>query len=134
MIGGMDEEGRIRALAAEGFSGRRIARELGIDRGKVQRLLAGSRTPAPLDRSDDPIMSLLTPDDLKWLGLTPPDLAGGLSVLERFRFLGLPAGSVAGDAARGLFDHGRGEEAFTEWVYAGTGGTPEDVLAWLAEE
>ncbi|ASW90734.1 hypothetical protein A5626_08330 [Mycobacterium marseillense] len=98
----------------------------------MQRLLAGSRAAVTLDHSADPILSLLSSDDLAHLGVTPADVAGGLNTLERYRFLSLPAGSAAGDAARRLFDHGRGEDAFTECVYAGTGGTPEDVLGPLA--
>jgi hypothetical protein len=41
----MDER-QIHAMCAQGWSGRAIARELGVDRGRVQRLLAASRRAA----------------------------------------------------------------------------------------
>lgn len=64
--------------------------------------------------SDDPILSLLTPLDVKRLGVTAEDAARGLSPLDRYRVLGLP--SAAGAAARELFDSGRGQAAFTSWL------------------
>jgi hypothetical protein len=65
--------------------------------------------------------------------VTPAEVAAELSTSDRFRFMGLPAGSAASDAARKLFDHGRGEEAFTRWIHVGTGGLPEEVLISLDE-
>jgi hypothetical protein len=49
------------------------------------------------------------------------EVAGGVAVLDRYRILGLPAGSKAGDACRRLFDAGRGEAVFTAWLYEGAG-------------
>jgi hypothetical protein len=36
--------------------------------------------------------------------------------------MGLPVGSAAGDAARALFDHGRGSNAFTAWMHRESAG------------
>ena len=115
-------EERIRALSAEGLSIRQIAAELRINRGKVHRVLAASTDAssgsavAAVD-TVDPILLLLTEADSAHLGFSADDVAAGLSMLERYRVLGLPSGSAAGEAARALFDHGRGEDAFSDWLY-----------------
>jgi hypothetical protein len=114
----------IRALRAEGFSVREIARELGLSRMKVHRVLMASAAaaadeppPVPVV-SDDPILALLTEADMAWLGVSAADAAAGLDPLQRYRMLGLPAGSKAGDAARKLGDHGRAGDAFAVWLHA----------------
>jgi hypothetical protein len=126
-------------LAADGWSVRAIAKELRVNRGKVHRVLMAHRGGAavvdPANASvaeEDPILSLLTADDLRRLGgVSRAQVAVGLTTLERYRILGLQ--SPAGDACRALFDHGRNAEVFDAWMDAGTGGTtPEDVLRWLA--
>lgn len=58
------------------------------------------------------------------LGVSAAGVAAGLGAMERFRVLGLPAGSAAGDAARALFDHGHGGEAWSGWLNAGEGWVP----------
>ena len=42
--------------------------------------------------------------------------AAEMSVLDRYRMMGLPESSEAGCAARELFDHGRGAAAFDAWL------------------
>ncbi len=118
-------EERIRALSAEGLSIRQIARQLGINRGRVQRMLAASPPPARSGSTvvaldSDPITSLLTAAEWARLGVSGGG-ARGLNVLERYRLMGLPVGSAAGDAVRLLFDHGRNTAAFDEWVFLGAG-------------
>lgn len=119
-------EERIRALSAQGLTGRQIARQLGINRGRVQRLLAASPPPArsgstvvALDA--DPITSLLTAAEWGRLGVSGDGGGRVLNALERHRLMGLPVGSAAGDAVRLLFDHGRNTAAFNEWVFLGAG-------------
>jgi hypothetical protein len=67
----------------------------------------------------DPVLALLTEVDLEHLGVSAAEVAGGLTALDRYRIMGLPPDSAAGDAARGLFDHGRGGDAWTAWLHAG---------------
>jgi transcriptional regulator with XRE-family HTH domain len=120
-------EKRIRALRAQGLSIREIARELGLSRMRVQRVLASSPAvplvPADGDSASvagDPVVSLLTDADLARLGVSRAVMAAGeLDALTRYRMLGLPAGSAAGEAARTLFDHGRGGQAWDAWLHAG---------------
>jgi Helix-turn-helix domain of resolvase len=110
-------EHQIRAMRAEGFSVREIARELGLSRMKVHRkLIASPAVPVPADS----VLAVLTEPDRAHLGVTAGAVAGGLSKLDRYRMLGLPQGSAAGDAARRLFDHGRGGDAWGAWLDAGT--------------
>jgi len=52
-------------------------------------------------------------------GRPPPRL---LPPADRYRVMGLPVGSAAGDAARALFDHGRGSNAFTAWMHRESAG------------
>ncbi|OBF18010.1 hypothetical protein A5725_20040 [Mycobacterium kubicae] len=59
------------------------------------------------------ILRLLTERDLKRLKVSPAEVSRGLSALDKYRVLALL--SPAGDAARGLFDHGRGCKAFSRW-------------------
>jgi hypothetical protein len=47
-----------------------------------------------------------------------------MSVLDRYRLMGLPEASEAGCAARELFDHGRGAAAFDASLYTGQMGEP----------
>lgn len=47
-----------------------------------------------------------------------------MSVLGRYRLMGLPEVEEAGCAARELFDHGRGAGAFDAWLYTGQVGEP----------
>jgi hypothetical protein len=68
---------------------------------------------------DDPIVALLSESDMARLAVSARDVAGRLSVLDRYRLFGLPAGSAAGDAARALFDHGRGADTWGEWLHDG---------------
>ncbi|OBF70498.1 hypothetical protein A5750_23285 [Mycobacterium sp. 852002-51613_SCH5001154] len=122
-----DRDREVAELRAEGYTFRRIAETLGRSLGSVQRSWRRAQVQKAADggdgvaAADDPILYLLTSDDLAWLRVMPSEVAIGLSALERYRFLGLPAGSAAGDAARAMFDHGRGEAAFTEWVYGRDG-------------
>jgi hypothetical protein len=119
---------QIRALKAEGFSVREIARELGLSRMKVHRMLA-ALPPADIGNSPnietavpaDPTVALLTEADMAWLRVSAAEVSRGLNALERYRIMGLPAGSAAGDEARALFDSGRGEEAFIRWLYPSCG-------------
>ncbi len=91
--------------------------------GAVQRAAARvrqARVSAELTEVPaDPVLSLLTAGDVEHLGVSATDVVGGLTPLDRYRVLGLPAGT-AGDAARALFDHGRGAEAWHAWLHAGT--------------
>jgi hypothetical protein len=74
----------------------------------------------PLLGGGDPVLALLTPADLTWLGVTAAEVeAGRLGALRRYRFLGLR--SPAGAAARVLFDSGRGSDRFSEWCHADAG-------------
>ncbi len=77
----------------------------------------GAFGPAVALLDEDPIVALLTEADLAY-GV---DVAAGLSALQRYRLMGLPVGSAAGDAVRLLFDHGRNTAAFNEWVFLGAG-------------
>jgi Homeodomain-like domain len=112
-------EQQIRALKAEGFSVREIARELGLSRMKVHRVLAAppaTAVPVSAELSEsgqshvapDPILSLLTEADMAHLHVEAADVAAGLDALTRYRMMGLPPGSAAGDAARALFDSSSG--------------------------
>lgn len=49
--------------------------------------------------------------------------------------MGIDVSAIGGSAMRraSLLTTARREEAFNEWIYDGTGGTPEDVPAWLSE-
>ena len=76
-------EQRIRAMRAEGFSVREIARELGLSRMKVHRSLASSRPVAAVPA--DPILALLTEADLAHLGVSAADVADTLDALQRYR-------------------------------------------------
>jgi hypothetical protein len=61
-----------------------------------------------------------TEHDVAVPGLSAAEVSRGLSVLERYRIMGLPPESAAGDAARRLFNHGRGGDAWTVWLRAGS--------------
>jgi lambda repressor-like predicted transcriptional regulator len=118
-----DRDQQAAGLRAEGYSFRAIAKRLGMSLGAVQRALqraekAPAVTPSSVAAGGDPVVALLTNDDLAHLGVSAGDV---LNALDRYRFLGLPEGSAAGDAARRLFDHGRNDAAFTAWLYEGAG-------------
>jgi hypothetical protein len=100
------QDRRVAALLDDGVSYRRVAALLGMSLGEVQRAARRARELLALRVAvADPIVELLAP--------------GELSMLDRYRFLGLPATSEAGRAARDLFDHGRGGEAFDAWMRVG---------------
>ena len=116
LMGGAEQ--RICAMRAEGFS---VGRSPGVgfvaDEG-APVLMASPAIAAVAAVPADPIVALLTEADMAHLG-SAGDVVGGLTALERYRVLCLPAGSAAGDAARALFDHGRGGDAWREWLHAG---------------
>jgi hypothetical protein len=64
-------------MKAEGFSIREIARELGLSRIRVHRVLSASPPTDCTAISGDPILSLLTDADLAHLGLSAADVAAG---------------------------------------------------------
>ena len=107
----------------EGFSVREIARELGLSRMKVHRVLMASPTVPSV--SDDPLVALLTEADVAHLGLSAADVAGGLNALQRYRMLGLPTGSAAGDAVRALAYRRGGEDGFGAWLHTGAAAGPQ---------
>jgi hypothetical protein len=80
-------EQQIRAMSAEGFSVREIARELGLSRMRVHRMLTASPSvpavPSSAAADGDPVVALLTPADLACLGVTAGDVVCGISVLDR---------------------------------------------------
>lgn len=85
--------------------------------GGVQRAARRARE-SPVSRVAvaDPIVELLTPADMEHLGVSAADAGGELSMLDKYRILGLPP-SEAGHAARQLFDHGRGADAFHQRLH-----------------
>lgn len=108
------QDRRVAALLGEGVSFRQVAALLGLPLGVVQRSARQARALTPSRvATADPIGALLSPADLEHLGVSAVD---GLSMLDKYRFLGLPEGSAAGEAARRLFDHGRGSDAITAWM------------------
>ncbi len=117
-----DSDRRVAALLdKEGMSFRGVAALLGMSLGAVQRAATRARKAAVSAElaavPSDPVLSLLSPDDVKRLGVTAADVAGGLSKLARYRTLGLPRGSAAGAAARRLWDR---QEGWREWLGAGS--------------
>lgn len=122
----MLRDAEIARLRGEGVSFREIARRCGCSLGSVQKAVArinkrwaSSAATAVHDesaRSTDPILRLLTAEDMQRLKVTAEEVSLGLSPLDRYRILGLPQGSGAGDAARVLFDHGRNAEVFDAWM------------------
>lgn len=96
---------------------RQVADYLGLSLVAVQRAEKRHKAAAQTVEVDvdDPIVSLLTDADMKCLHMTPYDVS--LDTLQRCRFLSLPPDSAAGQAARGLFDHGRGLEVFAVWCW-----------------
>jgi DNA-binding Lrp family transcriptional regulator len=115
-----DVEEQIRALSAQGKSIRDIERELGIDRGKVWRVLKKLKklsAPAPAVPVVEPKSSVtarnladdseLTSADLDMLDLSPGDLARVLNPLERYRTQRAPAvfGERGAEALRRLQAH-----------------------------
>ncbi|MCV7309032.1 helix-turn-helix domain-containing protein [Mycobacterium paraffinicum] len=111
------QDRQVAALLDDGVPYRQVAAQLGLSLGAVQRAEKRYRAAADTveSESSDPVLSLLTQADMRRLGIAE---LGELDALVRFRFLSLPVGSGAGDAARALFDHGRGSEAFAEWCWA----------------
>jgi transcriptional regulator with XRE-family HTH domain len=88
-------EQRIRAMRAEGFSIREIARELGVSRMRVHRVLMSQQSPAVPTAAVagstsvvDAVVGPLSERDLDWLGLSAAEAAGGLSALDRYRLTG----------------------------------------------
>jgi hypothetical protein len=118
------QDRRVAALLDEGVSYRQVAAQLGMSLGGVQRAARRARELlASRAAVADPIVELLTPADLARLGVSAADVAAGeseLSMLDRYRFLGLPQASAAGEAARDLFDHGRGTGPFAKWMHIGS--------------
>jgi hypothetical protein len=110
-----DQDRRVAALLDDGVSYRQVAALLGMSLGAVQRAARRARGLLPASRAAvaDPIVELLTFADMAHLRVSA---RGELSMLDRYRMLGLPEGSAAGDAARALFDHGRGGEALDRWM------------------
>ncbi|EJO88055.1 hypothetical protein MCOL_V214034 [Mycobacterium colombiense CECT 3035] len=127
----MERDAEIARLREQCVSFRGIAERLGCSLGSVQKAVgrinrrSASAPSAPVvsvSSPADPILRLLSPDDLCRLGMTAQEVERGLDSLTRYRFLGLPEGSLAGDRARALFDHGRNAEEFTVWMEGGTTG------------
>jgi transcriptional regulator with XRE-family HTH domain len=89
-------EERIRALRSEGLSIREVARELGINRGKVHRVLMAEPSPAAAPAASaqpaDAVLGPLSERDLEWLGLSVDEATGGLNELNRYRLRGRRAG------------------------------------------
>jgi hypothetical protein len=107
---------------SRGESVRQIAAAMELSKSYVHKILARLRSAPDQPGGDgcsDPIVVLLTEQDLAHLGVSDADVSNGLSALERYRILGLPAGSAAGDAGRTLFDHGRGGDGWAQWLAAG---------------
>lgn len=112
------QDRRVAALLGDGVSFRQVAALLGLSLGAVQRAARRARSARSAgSATDDPILESLAPAEAAYLGLSAEVVAAGeLSRLDRYRILSLPAGSAAGDAAREMFDHGRGGEAFDAWM------------------
>ena len=107
---------------SRGESVRQIAAAIELSKSYVHKILARLRSvpDQPVgDGCGDPILVLLTDQDLAHLGVSDADVSNGLSALERYRILGLPAGSAAGDAGRALFDHAHGGDGWAQWLAAG---------------
>jgi transcriptional regulator with XRE-family HTH domain len=125
---------------SRGESVRQIAAAMELSKSYVHKILARLRSvpDQPVgDGCSDPIVALLTEQDLAHLGVSAADVSSGLSALERYRILGLPAGSAARDAARELFDHGRGGDAWRQWMDAGPDPVPvagEPMAAHVRDE
>lgn len=113
------QDRRVAAFLHDGVSYRQVAASLGMSLGAVQRAARRAReSSASRVVVTDPVLELLTPADMARLGVSAADVAAGeLSMVDRYRVLGLPETSEAGRAARDLFDHGRGGEAFTAWMH-----------------
>jgi hypothetical protein len=105
---------------SRGESVRQIAAAMELSKSYVHKILARLRSvpDQPVgDGCGDPIVALLTDADLAHVGVSAADVSSGLSALERYRIMGLR--SAAGDAARELLDHGRGGDAWAQWLAAG---------------
>jgi DNA-binding CsgD family transcriptional regulator len=116
---------RALALIEDGVSYRQVAKTLGLSVPGVQRAVKRARVAAGVGApgGGDPIISLLTSEDMAELGVSAADVAAGLNPLQRYRVMYLRP-SAAGDAARELFDHGRGGEAWGAWVRANADAEP----------
>jgi transcriptional regulator with XRE-family HTH domain len=125
------EDQRIHALDAEGVPGREIARRLGVDRGRVQRLLAkrrkGSTPGAVVGQRPTADDSELTSEDVSLLDLVPADLATVLDPLARYRTQRAPAvfGERGAEALRRLQAHPCWTTGADSGVAAAPGAIPE---------
>lgn len=109
------QDRQVVALLGE-MSYRQVAAHLGMSLAGVQRAEKRYRQGSPAEvGSVDPVVSLLTGPEMTRLHITPYDI--GVDALTRWRFLGLGADSAAGQAARAMFDHGRGGEVFAQWCW-----------------
>ena len=92
-------------LDEDGLSFRQVAALLGCRWGRCsgrRHRVRQARVSAELTEVPaDPVLSLLTAGDVEHLGVSATDVVGGLTPLDRYRVLGLPAGT-AGDAARAV--------------------------------